>query len=81
MKKRTPIFCKSVVVDAGDLPEDVDAWLIHQNISTHYEESLNRFWREDTDKNNPLFVWLAKCGVDVEDFSDKNVYYISIVGT
>lgn len=73
---------KAVVVNASDLPPDVLDWCVDNDISTHYEESLVRIWRNTTpETTNPLFMWLVAEGVDMEEFSDKNQFYVAIIGT
>lgn len=72
-------FTKSIVVDAGDLPVEVENWCIEQDISTHYEHSLCIF--DKTVPLNPLLEWLQNQGVDLREFSNENCYYVSMVGT
>lgn len=78
-----PIFNKSIVVDALDLPREVDDWCIENDISTHYVESLVRIFKDEPSEPgpNPLLEWLKSAGVDIEEYSDGQQYFISIMGT
>ncbi len=75
-------FPKAVVVCAEDLPPEVEGWCDDNDISTHCEESLIRIWRNtNPETTNPLFMWLVTEGVDMEEFSNKNQFYVALIGT
>ena len=78
-------FNKSIVVDAHDMPQHVREWCDEQEryeISTHCAESLVRISKDDTDTyHNALIDWLIAEGVDMEEYSDDRMYYVSVIGT
>ena len=75
-----PRFRKAVVVDARDLPVDVDDWCVDHEISTHYAESLVRIWKND-DYPNALTRWLESEGVKLSEFDDGRIVYVARIGT
>ncbi len=83
MRKTKPTFNRSVVVDALDLPPEVEDWCMEHDVSTHYAESLVRIFKDDLDEDgpNPFLEWLKSQGVDIEEFSDGRQYFISVIGT
>lgn len=75
-------FSTAVVVDAVDLPDDVNDWCCNHDISTHYADSLVLIYRSDSpEKDNLLFKWLIKEGIDMQQYSSEACYYVAIMGT
>lgn len=75
-------FNKSIVIDARDLPQDAEDWLMDEDVSTHYVHTLVMIWREHIPpEGNPVLNWLKAEGIDIEEYANKTMYFISIIGT
>jgi hypothetical protein len=68
--------CKdALVIDASDLPWEVEEWCCEQEISTHYKNDLVSLgWRGLDD--NPLVNWLKDHIDNLEDYE-----YVGIIAT
>jgi hypothetical protein len=68
-------FKTAVVVDAMNIPQDVEEELMRFDIPTHHDNSLTRVWPETM----PLFcAWLVEH--EAIAFEDNGVY-VGILGT
>lgn len=71
------------VIDARDLTPELEEWCIDNDISTHYEHSLNMFheYEDEPLEDNPLVKFVLGKGIDRDVFIHDGVAYVSVIGT
>lgn len=66
------IFKQGIIIDACDMPNDVEDWCIDNEISTHYQGDVISL---DITEDNPFVEWLRNNNLPTEAIRGK---YISV---
>lgn len=62
------------MVNAVDMPTEVEDWCIENDVSTHYDNDVALF---ETKEKNPLNDWLKELGYVTKD----KYTYVAVIGS